>query len=96
MSLRCTVRSLRNPLAMGVRGMASEQELRARITSTTNIQKITKSMKMVAAAKMKKEEERCVRGSLVASFPPFLPALTHLLCSLAPSPSGSSRPNRSG
>lgn len=43
---------------MGVRGMASEQELRARITSTTNIQKITKSMKMVAAAKMKKEEER--------------------------------------
>ena len=57
---RTSVKALRAPLAMGARGMASEQELRARITSTTNIQKITKSMKMVAAAKMKKEEERCV------------------------------------
>lgn len=34
------------------RGMATTQQLKMRITSVTNIQKITKAMKMVAAAKV--------------------------------------------
>ena len=94
---RTSVKALRAPLAMGARGMASEQELRARITSTTNIQKITKSMKMVAAAKMKKEEERCVvrptpRPLLAPPTPPH--ALTsnaptaHLLACTTPQAEG--------
>lgn len=38
------------------RGMATTQQLKMRITSVTNIQKITKAMKMVAAAKLRAVE----------------------------------------
>lgn len=40
------------------RGMATEQQLKARITGTTNIEKITKSMKMVSAAKLRGDQQR--------------------------------------
>jgi F-type H+-transporting ATPase subunit gamma len=40
------------------RGMATEKQLSLQITSTKNIRKITSSMKMVAAAKLKGDESR--------------------------------------
>ena len=40
------------------RGMATEKELANKIASTKNIQKITSSMKMVSAAKLKGDENR--------------------------------------
>lgn len=48
------------PVARNVarRGMATEQQLKARITGTTNIAKITKSMKMVSAAKLRGDQTR--------------------------------------
>jgi F-type H+-transporting ATPase subunit gamma len=44
--------------------MASEKQLRMKIASTTNIAKITSSMKMVAAAKMRGDEVRLKNGRL--------------------------------
>merc|ERR1712166_1675565 len=54
------------PAAMGsqIRGMATEKQLANKIQSTKNIKKITSSMKMVAAARLKGEERR-----LAASIP---------------------------
>eukprot|EP01041_Mallomonas_annulata_P003926 gene3926-7831_t len=40
------------------RGMATEKQLKLRITSTKNIAKITKSMKMVSAAKLRGDQQR--------------------------------------
>lgn len=40
------------------RGMATERQLRSRISATTNIAKITKSMKMVSAAKLRGDQQR--------------------------------------
>lgn len=42
----------------GVRGMATIQQLKQRITGTKNIAKITKSMKMVSAAKLRGDQQR--------------------------------------
>lgn len=44
--------------AVVARGMATEKQLAMQITSTKNIQKITSSMKMVSAAKLKGDENR--------------------------------------
>jgi len=41
----------------GVRGMATLKDLKLRITSTKNIQKITKSMKMIASTKLVKAQK---------------------------------------
>lgn len=41
----------------GARGMATLQEISMRLKSVTNIQKITKSMKMVSAAKFGRAEK---------------------------------------
>jgi len=41
-----------------VRGMATEKQLKLQIVSTSNIKKITSSMKMVSAAKLKGDERR--------------------------------------
>jgi len=41
-----------------VRGMATEAQIKNQIKSTTNIRKITSSMKMVSAAKLKGDESR--------------------------------------
>lgn len=41
-----------------IRGMATEKQLSLQIASTKNIQKITSSMKMVSAAKLKGDEKR--------------------------------------
>jgi len=40
------------------RGMATEKQLKMRITATNNISKITKSMKMVSASKLRGEQTR--------------------------------------
>lgn len=45
-----------------VRGMATEKQILMRITATSNIAKITKSMKMVSAAKMRAAQNRLVAG----------------------------------
>lgn len=45
-----------------VRGMATEKQILNRITGTSNIAKITKSMKMVSAAKMRGAENRMNAG----------------------------------
>jgi F-type H+-transporting ATPase subunit gamma len=44
------------------RGMATEKQILQRITATSNIAKITKSMKMVSAAKMRGAENRMNAG----------------------------------
>lgn len=44
------------------RGMASEKQMRDRIAATSNIAKITKSMKMVAASRMRQDEARMKAG----------------------------------
>jgi len=40
------------------RGMATEKQLKNRITATVNIAKITKSMKMVSASKLRGDQQR--------------------------------------
>jgi len=40
------------------RGMATEKQLKIRIQGTKNIAKITKSMKMVSAAKLRGDQQR--------------------------------------
>jgi len=44
------------------RGFATEEALLMRIKAVTNIQKITKAMKMVSAAKMKGDLRRLENG----------------------------------
>jgi F-type H+-transporting ATPase subunit gamma len=46
------------PVAISVRGMATERQLRDRMAATANIHKITKSMKMVSAAKLRGDQNR--------------------------------------
>ncbi|OQS05351.1 ATP synthase subunit gamma [Thraustotheca clavata] len=46
----------------GARGMATEKQILMRINATSNIAKITKSMKMVSAAKMRGAERRMNDG----------------------------------
>jgi len=43
--------------------MATEKQLKARITGTKNIAKITKSMKMVSAAKLRGDQQRLVAAT---------------------------------
>jgi len=43
---------------MGMRGMATEKQLKERMMATQNIEKITKSMKMVSAAKLRGDQNR--------------------------------------
>ena len=40
--------------------MASTREIKRRIRSVTNIQQITKAMKMVAAARLRRAEEKAL------------------------------------
>jgi len=60
------------PQCTQVRGMATLKDLRIRLKSVTNIQKITKSMKMVSAAKYAKAERELkpavAYGSATATF----------------------------
>jgi len=50
------------------RGMATEKQILMRITATSNIAKITKSMKMVSAAKMRGAQNRLNNGKPFASW----------------------------
>jgi F-type H+-transporting ATPase subunit gamma len=51
-------RTVSMALGTQIRGMATEKQLSNKIQSTKNIKKITSSMKMVAAARLKGEERR--------------------------------------
>jgi len=69
------LQSLRRAAPTGIRSMATLSELKLRIDSTKNIRKITSSMKMVSAAKMRGDEMRLKAGkqfgkSLVSVFDP--------------------------
>lgn len=48
--------------AIAARGMATEKQIFNQIQSTKNIQKITSSMKMVSAAKLKGDEQRLAKA----------------------------------
>jgi len=48
---------------LGVRGMATERQLKDRMIGTANIHKITKSMKMVSAAKLRGDQQRLVAAT---------------------------------
>ena len=45
--------------------MAGEKEIKNKISSIQNTQKITKAMEMVAASKMKKAQDRMSQGKTV-------------------------------
>lgn len=53
---------------MQVRGMATEKQLKLRIVGTTNIAKITKSMKMVSAAKLRGDQQRLAAAEPFAAW----------------------------
>lgn len=53
---------------MQVRGMATEKQLKLRIVGTKNIAKITKSMKMVSAAKLRGDQQRLAAAQPFASW----------------------------
>jgi F-type H+-transporting ATPase subunit gamma len=57
--------------------MPSLKEVKSRITSVTSTQQITKAMKMVAAAKLRKSQER------ILQFRPFAQHLSYLLKNLS-------------
>lgn len=44
--------------SLSVRGMATEKQIMMRINATKNISKITQSMKMVSAAKLRGDQAR--------------------------------------
>jgi len=48
---------MRAPVKVQQRGMASEKQLKTRMKAVNNIKKITKAMKMVAAAKLRRSQE---------------------------------------
>lgn len=48
----------RSRIGASIRGMATEKQLRESIQATKNIEKITKSMKMVSAAKLRGDQNR--------------------------------------
>lgn len=50
------------------RGMATERQLRDRINGTANIAKITKSMKMVSAAKLRGDQQRLAAATPFAKW----------------------------
>mmetsp|Transcript_9810 Transcript_9810/g.16172 ORF Transcript_9810/g.16172 Transcript_9810/m.16172 type:complete len:300 (+) Transcript_9810:133-1032(+) len=50
------------------RGMATEKQLKERMIGTTNIEKITKSMKMVSAAKLRGDQNRLAAAIPFASW----------------------------
>lgn len=71
MALRiATHRTLQRALAqhVQVRGMATEKQIFNQIQSTTNIKKITSSMKMVSAAKLKGAEARLTKAKPFNSY----------------------------
>lgn len=56
------------PVSQQVRGMATEKQIAMRITATKNISKITKSMKMVSASKLRGDQARLETGKPFAAF----------------------------
>src|ERR1044071_2088604 len=57
--------------------MANLQDLRRRVRSVRNMQKLTKAMKMVAAAKLRRAQERVVAAR------PYASTMTRMLGRLA-------------
>jgi F-type H+-transporting ATPase subunit gamma len=56
------------PLAAGARNMATIRQLADRIASTKNIAKITSSMKMVAASKLRGDQTRLANGAAFSNW----------------------------
>lgn len=66
---RNTVAKAAKPImSQQTRGMATEKQIQMRIASTTNISKITKSMKMVSAAKMRGAQNRLDNGQVFSKW----------------------------
>jgi len=63
---RLQVKSVSN--CIQTRGMATEKQLKIRITGTKNIAKITKSMKMVSAAKLRGDQQRLAAAKPFSSW----------------------------
>eukprot|EP01031_Cornospumella_fuschlensis_P034970 gene34970-42348_t len=63
--MRAASRSLASPQ---VRTMATEKQLKMRINGTKNIAKITKSMKMVSAAKLRGDQQRLAAADPFAAW----------------------------
>ena len=61
--------------------MPSLDDLRKRISSVKSTQKITKAMKMVAAAKLRKAQENAEKGR------PYSQKMQNIICLLYTSPS---------
>ena len=57
--------------------MANLKNIRSQIKSVTSIQKVTKAMKMVAAAKLRKSQERMERARPYSSRMEYL--ISHLI-----------------
>jgi F-type H+-transporting ATPase subunit gamma len=62
------VQVLKLSAGIQARGMATEKQLKMRITGTKNIAKITKSMKMVSAAKLRGDQQRLAAAGPFASW----------------------------
>jgi F-type H+-transporting ATPase subunit gamma len=59
MSIHSSIRVVaRGPVAVASRGFATEKQIALRIVATSNLKKITASMKMVSAAKMRGDANR--------------------------------------
>jgi len=61
------------------RGMATEKQLKMRISATGNIAKITKSMKMVSAAKLRGEQQRLATARPFAAWANEVTGEPHVL-----------------
>ena len=66
--------------------MASARDIRRRIKSVKNIQQITKAMKMVAAARLRRAQERAIASR------PYTDKIREVLASVAPNAKEASHP----
>jgi len=67
-----------------VRGMATEKQLKLRIVGTKNIAKITKSMKMVSAAKLRGDQQRLAAAQPFAAWAKTVTGVPNDLENLTP------------
>jgi len=66
------------PVVFQQRGMATLKEIKTRLGSVTNIQKITKSMKMVATSKFKQAEKQLTAARVLGAANDTLSSVTGL------------------
>lgn len=66
--MRASILFSKSRLVVQNRGMATEKQLKLRINGTKNIAKITKSMKMVSAAKLRGDQQRLAAANPFAAW----------------------------